>query len=109
MKRSKYLKLVVFVPVDHTQKVREAIHKAGAGQGGDYADVSYSGHVINRYIPEPDANPDIGETGEQQIVEEERIEFLCKKEIIADVVVAMKKAHPYEEVAYDILERFDIS
>lgn len=109
MKRSKHLKLVVFVPVDHAQKVREAIHKTGAGQSGDYADVSYSGRVLNRYIPKPNANPEIGDIGKQQVVEEERIEFLCPKELIADVVVAMKKAHPYEVVAYDVLERFDIS
>lgn len=108
MNKSAYLKLIVFVPLEHAEKVRQAMHTAGAGQAGEYKDVSYTSEVVNRYIPQASANPEIGEVGEPQEVKEKRIEFLCPKEKLKVVILAMKKAHPYEEVAYDVLERLDV-
>ena len=99
---SKKYKLVVFVPLDHAEAVREAIHAAGGGTLGNYSYVSFSSRGVGRFKPEKGSHPAIGEVGKIQEVEEERIEVLVDKSIISDVLTAMKKAHPYEEVAYDL-------
>lgn len=101
-------KVVVFVPIDSADIVREAMAKAGAGKIGNYSSCSFSSVGLGRFLPNEDANPTIGVVGNLEQVEEERIEFLCNDEHIETVIKAMKKAHPYEEVAYDIykLENF---
>lgn len=98
----KEYKLVVFVPVSHAEKVREAIHQAGGGKMGNYSHCSFSSRGLGRFKPEQGANPSFGKVGKIEEIEEEKIEVLCGKEIIGKVVVAMKKAHPYEKVAYDL-------
>lgn len=95
-------KLVVFVPVDHADKVREAIGQAGGGQIGKYSFCSYSSLGFGRFLPGEGANPAIGKVGKLEQVQEERIEVLCDAKIVDDIIIAMKKAHPYEEVAYDL-------
>ena len=95
-------KLVVFVPLSHADAVRKAIHAAGGGKLHNYSHVSFSSRGIGRFKPEVGATPTIGQVGKIEEVEEERIEVFVDKNIVKDVVVAMKKAHPYEEVAYDL-------
>lgn len=105
---SENVKLVVFVPEIHAEKVRKALGEAGAGKIGNYEFCSFSSKGIGRFLPKDGANPNIGEVGKYEEVNEERIEVLVPKEILSKVVEAMKKVHPYEEVAYDIypLEEF---
>jgi len=98
----KKYKFVVFVPVADAQKVREAMHAAGAGKLGNYSHCSSSSRGVGRFKPEVGAHPSIGSVGKIEEVEEERIEVLCGEDIIRDVIAAMKKAHPYEEPAYDV-------
>ena len=102
------VKIVVFVPESHTDIVREAISKAGAGKIGNYTHCSFSSKGIGRFKPEQGAHPAIGKVGELELAQEERIEFVCDRNLIKDVLVAIKKVHPYEEVALDIysLEKF---
>ena len=95
-------KIVVYVPVSHTAKVREAMGKAGAGKIGNYKFCSFTSRGIGRFLPEKGAKPAIGAVGKYEEVEEERIEFTCSKDVIKDVIAAMKRVHPYEEVAYDV-------
>ena len=99
---SKNVKLVVFVPESHADIVRDAIGKAGGGKIGNYSFCTFSSKGVGRFKPEEGAHPTIGEVGKLEAVEEERIEILCGRNILKDVLLAMKKAHPYEEVAYDI-------
>lgn len=108
MNYSNEVKVVVFVPLKDADKLREAIHQAGAGKIGNYTDCSWSTVGKGRFKPESGANPAIGSVGTLQVVEEERVEFLCPKEIVKEVIAAMKRAHPYEEVAYDVYERLDV-
>lgn len=96
------VKIVVFVPVSHADKVREAIGKAGAGKIGKYDFNSFSVKGVGRFRPLQGAKPHIGKVGEIEEVEEERIEFVCEKIKIQEVSEAIKKVHPYEEVALDI-------
>ncbi len=96
------VKIVVFVPKAHTDIVRQAMGDAGAGKIGLYSHCSYSVDGKGRYKPLEGANPFIGEVGKFEEVEEERIECVCERAKAKQVVDAMRKVHPYEEVAFDI-------
>ena len=97
-----YVKIVVFVPEAHAAAVREAMDKAGAGKIGNYTYCSFSSQGIGRFKPGEGARPVIGKIGKLESVKEERIEAVCPREILNNVVSAIKKVHPYEEVALDV-------
>lgn len=97
-----FVKIVVFAPVKHADVVRKALGDAGAGEIGKYSHCSFSSRGIGRYKPLEGARPAIGEVGKLEEVEEERIEVVCPKNRAKEVIAAMKKVHPYEEVAFDI-------
>lgn len=96
------VKIVTFAPVKDAEKIRQALGAAGAGKAGEYSFCSYSVVGRGRFTPSKDANPHIGTKGEPEVVEEERIEVTCEKSRAKEVIAAMKKAHPYEEVAFDV-------
>ncbi len=95
-------KIVVFVPLDYTDKVREAIGEAGGGKIGKYSFCSFSTRGIGRFKPGEGANPHVGAVGKFEQVEEERIEITCDEKVMGNVVAAIKRVHPYEEIAMDI-------
>lgn len=102
MNESKNVKIVVFVPETHGEVIRDVIGKVGAGKIGNYSHCSFSSKGIGRFKPEHGTNPAIGAIGELESVEEERIEFICERLNINNVIQAIKEVHPYEEVALDI-------
>lgn len=102
MSQSRNVKIVVFVPLSHAEAVREAMGKAGAGQSGNYAFCSFSSKGMGRFKPGKGAHPAIGKVGTLEAVEEERIEVICRRGLLNNVLTAIKKVHPYEEVALDI-------
>ena len=99
---SKFVKIVVFVPEADADSVRAALGKAGAGKVGKYSNCSFSSKGTGRFQPEQGANPYLGTIGQLEAVAEERIETVCDRAQLPAVVAAMKAAHPYEEVAYDV-------
>jgi hypothetical protein len=99
---SKFVKIVVFVPEPDADRVRAALGEAGAGKIGKYSFCSFSTKGTGRFLPEHGATPHIGKVGEVELVVEERIETVCARSILPKVIAAMKAAHPYEEVAYDV-------
>jgi len=99
---SNNVKIVVFVPESHADAVREAMSNAGAGKIGNYTNCSFSSKGVGRFNPSEGANPAIGEVGKLESVEEERIEVVCAREVLTNVIAAIKRAHPYEEVAIDV-------
>ncbi len=100
---SSLVKLVFFAPLSHADVVRKAMGDAGAGVMGNYSHASFSSVGHGRFLPLEGAHPAIGEVGKPEVVEEERIETLCPREKVKEVVEAIKKVHPYEEVAFDII------
>ncbi|WP_053364128.1 Nif3-like dinuclear metal center hexameric protein [Bacillus sp. FJAT-27251] len=96
------LKLAVYVPAENAAEVREALGKAGAGAIGEYSHCSFSVGGTGRFLPGASANPHIGEQGRLEAVDETRIETILPKSLEKKVIGAMLKAHPYEEVAYDL-------
>ena len=99
---SKLLKLVVFVPLDHAENVRDAVFNAGAGFLGNYDRCSYNIHGRGTFRAGPGTDPFAGEQGSDHIEEEIRIETVLPEYLKSRVVSAMINAHPYEEVAYDL-------
>ncbi len=99
---SKNVKIVVYVPEANADDVRNAIGQAGGGKIGNYTFCSFSSKGVGRFLPGEGANPAIGEIGSLESVEEERIEVTCIRQLVAEVIEAIKKVHPYEEVALDV-------
>ncbi len=95
-------KIVVYVPHDHADKVREAIGKAGGGKLGKYSFCSFSTPGVGRFVPDEGAKPHKGEVGKMEQVEEERIEVTCNTDVVGNVIAAIKRVHPYEEIAMDV-------
>ncbi len=98
----KLKKLVVFVPDDHANTVREALGKAGAGAIGNYSHCAFSANGVGQFLPGDNTNPHIGIQGKLEEVQEVRIETIFPENLEKRILSAMLKAHPYEEVAYDI-------
>lgn len=103
----KIFKIITFVPTADAQKVRLAMGDAGAGILGNYHHASFSSKGIGRFIPGVGAKPTIGKVGKLEEVEEERIEVICQKEKVKQVVAAIKRTHPYEEIPIEIYQLVD--
>jgi dinuclear metal center YbgI/SA1388 family protein len=95
-------KLVTFCPVDHSEKVREAMFLAGAGHIGDYDSCSYNLTGVGTFRGLEGTDPFVGQKGELHVEPETRIETIVPDYRLDAVVSSMMQAHPYEEVAYDI-------
>lgn len=102
MVSSQTVKIVVFVPESHAEIVREAMGRAGAGKIGNYSFCTFSSKGTGRFKAGSGAHPAIGEVGELTAVAEERIETVCERSKLAEVVKAIQDVHPYEEVALDV-------
>lgn len=103
------LKIVTYAPVKDAAKVRQAMGDAGAGTLGNYTHASFSSKGVGRYLPQEGAHPAIGEVGKLEEVEEERIEVVCQKEKVKEVVAAIKRVHPYEEIPIEIFQLIDVN
>ena len=95
-------KIVVYVPKTHEDKVREALGKSGAGHIGNYSDCTFNTDGKGTFRPLEGTNPFIGEFDKLEVVDEVKIETIVPQRILGGVISAMIKAHPYEEVAYDL-------
>ena len=96
-------KLVVYVPVGHEEAVESALFAAGAGTIGAYDHCSFTTPGTGRFRPGAVSTPFIGTTGEESTPQEIRIETLVPAERVTKVLDKLRKAHPYEEPAYDLL------
>lgn len=99
-KKQLLTKLAFFCPVENTQAVLDALFEAGAGEIGDYRHCSFRAEGQGTFLPGETANPVIGARGELETVQEHRVEVMLPSHLQAQVLRALKQAHPYEEVAY---------
>jgi dinuclear metal center YbgI/SA1388 family protein len=95
-------KLVTFCPVDHADRIREALFEAGAGHIGNYDCCSYNVTGQGTFRASDKANPYVGEKNVVHIEPEIRIEVIFPRFLEKGLVSSLVKNHPYEEVAYDI-------
>ncbi|MCZ3385857.1 MAG: Nif3-like dinuclear metal center hexameric protein [Actinomycetia bacterium] len=96
--------LVTFVPPDHADAVIAALTRVGAGTIGNYAGCAWKVSGTGTFTPGEGANPVIGEVGRTEVTAEARVEMLVPRSLRSAALDAIRVAHPYEEVAIDIIE-----
>jgi dinuclear metal center YbgI/SA1388 family protein len=98
-------KLYTYAPAEAADKVREALFAAGAGSLGKYSECSYNTPGTGTFRPDIDAKPVIGEAGgKREAVNEVKIEVLVERHLQGQVLKALFASHPYEEVAYELVQ-----
>ena len=95
-------KLVVFVPREALDTVREALFAAGAGRIGAYERCSWYTAGTGTFLGGQSSTPTVGERGREQRVAELRLETVFPEDRHDDVIAALRSAHPYEEPAFDV-------
>jgi dinuclear metal center YbgI/SA1388 family protein len=95
-------KVVVFVPDADLQKVSDAMFAAGAGHIGEYRECSFRLAGTGTFFGSDAANPAVGQKGRREEVSEWRLEAVCPEEAVERVIAALRRAHSYEEPAYDV-------
>ncbi|MFM7646090.1 MAG: Nif3-like dinuclear metal center hexameric protein [Sphingomonadales bacterium] len=96
-------KLITYAPLAHAEQVRQALFEAGAGQIGGYSDCSFSAEGEGTFKAGAGTQPFAGTLGERHTEKEKRIEVIYPSYLQASLLHALKRAHPYEEVAYDLI------
>ncbi len=96
------LKLVYFVPEEARDATREACFAAGGGRIGDYERCSWYIRGTGTFLAGAGADPAVGEVGQEEHVAEYRVEVVVPEESLSAVLDALREAHPYEEVAFDL-------
>ncbi len=100
-------KLVVFVPANSAAEVSNAVFAAGAGFIGNYSHCGFTARGEGSFLPLEGSSPTIGKKGKLEKVPEIRFETIVPAEKLTDCVTAMKKAHPYEEPAFDVFKLYN--
>lgn len=100
--RQSLKKIVVFIPRDHVESVMNAMADAGAGWIGNYSHCTFQMSGTGTFMPREGTDPFIGTQGKLEQVDEVRLETIVPDHIQTRVIRAMERAHPYEEVAYDV-------
>jgi hypothetical protein len=95
-------KLIVFVPVSALDAVRDALFDAGAGRIGDYTRCSWYTEGTGTFLGGVGSDPAVGVPGREERVPEFRLETVYPVERHDEVVAALRRAHPYEEPAFDV-------
>ena len=96
-------KLYTFIPVAHHERVTKAVFEAGAGHIGNYSETSFNVKGTGTFKGNEKSNPILGKKGVSEKVDEIKFETIFPSHLELQVVSALLKAHPYEEVAFDIL------
>jgi dinuclear metal center YbgI/SA1388 family protein len=96
------LKLVVFIPDSHLERVKNAVFEAGAGITGNYDMCGFTSSGSGSFRGNKDSDPFVGEKGKLHFENETRFETVLYSHLREKVVSALLESHPYEEVAYDL-------
>jgi len=100
---SQSCKLVVFVPANAADAVASALFAAGAGRIGNYTSCSFRSPGTGTFHGEAGSNPAVGKAGQLERVEEIRLEMVLPLERVSDAIKALRRSHPYEEPAFDLV------
>jgi len=101
-RKNELIKIVVYVPESHSEKIRNAMFNAGAGNIGKYSDCSFSTKGKGTFKAGKNAKPFVGEKEKLHTVDEIKIEMIAQKNNLQKIKIAISENHPYEEIAYDI-------
>jgi len=105
----KLVKFVVFVPETHKEKVKDAMFQAGGGRIGNYDSCSFETKGTGQFRPLEGSSPFLGEKDRVESVAEYRVEMISDWKNASAVLNALKRSHPYEEPAFDLIELMDFS
>ncbi|MGV3508769.1 MAG: Nif3-like dinuclear metal center hexameric protein [Sphingobacteriaceae bacterium] len=97
-------KLITYVPVKSADSVRHALFTDGAGNIGNYSDCSFNVEGYGTFKASDEANPYVGQKGELHQEHETKVEVIFSSYQESTIIAALKQAHPYEEVAYDVYQ-----
>src|SRR5271167_2578087 len=101
-------KISFYVPENDVDKVKEAMFNAGAGKLGNYDYVAWQTLGTGQFRSLNGSRPTIGTLHELSYVIEYKVEMLCEEQKLAEVIQALKKAHPYETPAFDVIKLYEI-
>lgn len=101
-------KICFYAPVAHVENVKNAMFASGAGKFGNYSCCAWQVLGEGQFMPLTGSQAFIGEKDKIEKVSEYKVEMICEDKYIKNVIAAMKKAHPYEEPAYQVLRIEDI-
>ena len=101
-------KLATYIPEFALTSTKSALFEAGAGRLGNYDRCSWQVLGEGQFRPLRGSNPSLGEEGSLEVIAEWKLEILVEKTVLNDVIAALKKAHPYEEPAYEVYACIDI-
>jgi hypothetical protein len=101
-------KLSFFVPQDWLEAVKSALFKVGAGRIGNYDQCCWQVKGQGQFRPLAGSAPAIGDQNALTVLEEWKVELVCEDALIKATVNALKVAHPYEEVAYEVMQLVDV-
>ncbi len=108
-KQESLTKLYTFVPVDMAEKVRNAIFAAGGGHIGNYSECSFNAEGEGTFKAQKGTHPYVGDIDRRHTEKEVRIEVVFPAYLEHRIIAAMKGAHPYEEVAYDVISLSNVN
>lgn len=97
------VKICVSIPIENVNAVRNAVCEAGAGTIGNYTYCTSSTKSTGTFKPNNNASPYIGSANTLEFVQEEKLEFVCDSNKVKEVLSKLRKIHPYEEPAIDII------
>ena len=106
-KAGQLMKLVTFAPVSVAEKIRSVLFEAGAGNLGEYSEVSFNSDGLGTFKGSNKTNPFVGEPGKQHEEKETKIEVVFPAYLRHSLVKTLIAAHPYEEVAYDVISLYN--
>ena len=95
-------KLTTYVPLKDAENLKEKLFQAGAGAIGNYSNCSFSVNGMGSFKPEENANPTIGTLGKTHFEQETQINITFEKSLESLLIDALRKNHPYEEVAFEV-------
>jgi dinuclear metal center YbgI/SA1388 family protein len=96
-------KMVVYIPEQNLDEVRNALFTTGAGHIGAYSECSYAGKGTGSFKAGESAQPYVGNIGERHFEEEIRLELVFPAWLKGKLIAALKQVHPYEEPAFDVI------
>ena len=99
--------IIFYAPVEHVERIKEAMFKAGAGKLGNYACCAWQTAGEGQFMPLTGSDAFIGEVNNLEKVKEYKVEMVCETSLITVVVSALKAAHPYEVPAYQVVKLED--
>ncbi len=89
-----------YVPSTHLENVKMAMFEAGAGKIGNYTNCTWQVAGQGQFMPMEGSDPYIGKIREIEKVVDYKVEMICSEDKLQAAIIALKKSHPYETMAY---------